>query len=130
MPAHIAPSAATDWRDDKISELEQQLKELKSEIFHHGEALCIEVEAHTNTKDKLAKANKEIKELRKHNWKNDWPGNYCLNCGLPDPRENEDFLINCSCVEGCDKCCFTGCIANPNYNNIELPDCRPKNLED
>jgi hypothetical protein len=38
---------------DEVIELNKQLKELKSEIFHHGEALCIEVEAHTNTKDKL-----------------------------------------------------------------------------
>lgn len=58
-----------------------------------------------------------------------WPGNYCLDCGLDDPNESEDALIDCpyskfhdwaqsmgyeQLHELCDVCSGTGCVPNPN----------------
>lgn len=50
-----------------------------------------------------------MSESKKHRWKNSWPGNFCLDCGEPDPLE-EAVLVNCVCVSGCEKCFGTGCV--------------------
>lgn len=49
-----------------------------------------------------------MSEGKKHRWKNSWPGNFCLDCGEPDPLESAT-LANCVCVSGCEKCSGTGC---------------------
>jgi len=63
-----------------------------------------------------------------HRWKLSWPGNFCLDCGLDDPLEGEDALVDCTCAppsdprldNGCQKCGGTGCQPNP---NLVVPPC-------
>ena len=55
-----------------------------------------------------------------HRWKLSWPGNFCLDCGLDDPLEGDDALVNCTCEAGCDTCSGTGCVINP---NLVCPPC-------
>lgn len=63
-----------------------------------------------------------------HRWKLSWPGNYCLDCGISDPYESDDALINCDCQppedlnadNGCKKCLGTGCLPNP---DLVCPPC-------
>lgn len=58
---------------------------------------------------------------RPHRWKQDYPGDYCLDCGEPNPLEREDALINCTCDYGCEKCCYTGSVLNPNLKVSPCP---------
>lgn len=61
-------------------------------------------------------------EVPKHRWKLSWPGNFCLDCGIDDPFESQEALIDCpDCEKGCDKCRGTGCIPNP---NLVMPPCK------
>lgn len=52
-----------------------------------------------------------------HRWKNSWPGNFCLDCGAPDPLEEavDDYLVKCNCVGGCEKCSYTGAVLDPKW---------------
>lgn len=57
-----------------------------------------------------------------HVWALDWPGNFCLRCGLDDPNEREDALVGCpDCSHGCNECNGTGCVPNP---NMVVPECK------
>lgn len=59
--------------------------------------------------------------MRQHKWKSSWPGNCCVACGRPDPYESDEYdFIDCpDCTDGCDTCCRTGCIPNPDANPLE-----------
>ncbi len=66
--------------------------------------------------------------MNPHRWKLSWPGNFCLDCGMEDPLESDDVLIDCDCAppedltqnNGCLKCLGTGCILRP---NIVVSEC-------
>lgn len=65
--------------------------------------------------------------MKEHRWKNSWPGNWCLDCGIPEPIEDAmmepDFWLDCGCCrpedalpdDQCTECSGTGCYVNPKY---------------
>jgi len=65
---------------------------------------------------------------RPHRWKLSWPGNFCLDCGLDDPMEGPDGLVDCPACgpdwtevqEDCPQCRGTGCVPNP---DLVVPPC-------
>lgn len=68
-----------------------------------------------------------------HKWKLSWPGNFCLRCGIDDPLEAEDALVDCPVnhPEGknCDHCVLcmgSGCVLNP---NLVISPCIPEPTE-
>lgn len=65
-----------------------------------------------------------------HRWKLSWPGNFCLDCGLDDPLEGEDALVDCPTCGGhsldCPVCAGTGCVVNPNLKVLPCPGPAPR----
>lgn len=55
--------------------------------------------------------NENNSNYNSHKWLREWPGNFCLKCGLEDPFESSNIFFDCNKCDGkgCDDCSWTGC---------------------
>ena len=66
--------------------------------------------------------------VKQHRWSG-WPGAVCLDCGIEDMVEIglgegcDKCLVNCSCKDGCEECCFTGVLFGRCEVHVHGPCC-------